>query len=86
MTGNFVSETEITALTPDFSAFGPKGAVVQLSIQGGDLTTTFVPFSFFLNTRAFKSLCYGPGIQDGNAVGAQVEFVIQARNDNDENR
>jgi hypothetical protein len=84
--GNFVSETELTAVTPSFDGFGPRGAIVQLSIQGGDLTTTFVPFSFFMNTRAFMSLCYGPGVQESNAVGAQVEFVIQARNDNAENR
>jgi hypothetical protein len=32
------------------------------------------------------SLCYGPGVQEQNAVGAQVEFVIQARNDHAENR
>jgi dynein heavy chain len=86
VTGTFVSETEMTALTPSFETFGPRGAIVQLSIQGGDLTTTFVPFSFFMNTRALKSLAYGPGIQKGSASGAQVEFVIQARNDNEENR
>ena len=84
--GTFVSETELTAVTPGFEQFGPKGAVVQLSIQGGDLTTTFVPFSFFMNTRALMSLCYGPGVQDTNAAGAQVEFIIQARNDSAENR
>jgi hypothetical protein len=32
------------------------------------------------------SLCYGPAIQDNCAIGAPAEFVIQARNDNAENR
>ena len=61
--GQFVSETEMTALTPDFRAFGDKReAIIQLTIQGGDLTTTYVPFSFFLDTKAEKSLCHGPGV------------------------
>ena len=84
--GNFVSETEITAFTPPFDSYGARGAICQLSIQGGDLTTTFVQFNYFMNTRANMSLCYGPGVQESNASGHQVEFVIQARNDNAENR
>jgi len=60
--GTFVSETELTCVTPDFEQFGPKEAVMQLSIANGDLTTTWIPFNYFLNTRAFKSLAYGPGL------------------------
>ena len=84
--GTYVSETEMTCLTPNFDAFGATACCVQLTIAGGDLTTTFSPFSFFMNTRAFMSLCYGPAIQDSCAIGAPAEFVIQARNDNAENR
>ena len=84
--GTFISETEIHALTPNFKDFGPKDAVVQLMISTGDLTTTWVPFSFFLNTRANKSLCHGPGLLNDQAVGHPVEFIIQARNDQNENR
>jgi len=39
-----------------------------------------------LNTRANKSLCYGPGTQKEAGLGHPVEFVIQARNDLCENR
>jgi hypothetical protein len=84
--GTFISETEVTALTPSFDAFGAKDCVVQISVSGGDLTTTWVPFSFFQNTRAYKSLCYGPGMAMEGAVGEPTEMVIQARNDNGENR
>jgi len=84
--GVFISETEIHALTPNFKDFGPKEAVVQLMIATGDLTTTWVPFSFFLNTRANKSLCHGTGLFQDQAVGAPIEFIIQARNDQNENR
>ena len=84
--GVFVSETEVTAVTPNYETFGPKDAVVQLSVSGNDLTTTWVPFSFFMNTRAMKSLVFGLGILKEQAVGEPIEFVIQARNDNGENR
>lgn len=61
--GNWVSENEITAITPDFSVFGEKReCVVQLEISGGDMTTTYVNYSFFLDTQPDKTLCYGPGV------------------------
>jgi len=50
------------------------------------LTTTWIPFQYFLNTRALKSLCFGPGVLNDALVGQPVEFVIQARNDLNENR
>lgn len=76
VSGTFVSETEITAMTPSYEAFGPKECTVQLSILGNELTTTYVHYSYFLNTRAFKSLCFGPGVLKEQAVGEPVEFVI----------
>lgn len=39
-----------------------------------------------MNTRAYKSLAYGPGLLPESAVGHPTEFVIQARNDLGENR
>lgn len=39
-----------------------------------------------MNTRAYKSLAYGPGLLFEGAVGHPTEFVIQARNDLGENR
>ena len=84
----FVSETEITAVTPDFKekGQGQKEAIVQIAFQGQDLSTTYVPFSFFLDTKAEKSVCYGPGLMEDCAINEPVEFVIQARNENEENR
>jgi len=83
--GEVKSDTELTALTPDF---GDKGntAIVQLSFASDDLTTTYCPFNFFLDTRADKSLCYGPGLLTDMAINEPIEFIIQARNENDENR
>lgn len=82
----FENETTITAETPSFEAFGPKECTVQLQINGGDLTTTYASFSYFMNTRAYKSLCYGPGLLEDQAINTPAEFIIQARNDLGENR
>ena len=84
--GQYISETELTCMSPNFELFGPKEAVVQLMIQGGDLTTTSVPFNFFRNTRANKSLCHGPGLLQKQAVNVPSHFLIQTRNDLGENR
>jgi dynein heavy chain len=86
VSAEFVSATQISCLTPNFEEFGPNECVMQVSIAGGDYTTTWIPFHYFLNTRALKSLAYGPGVLGNVMVGQPVEFVIQARNDLNENR
>jgi dynein heavy chain len=84
--GQFVSETELTAITPSFEQHGPKECTVQLSILSSELTTTYVHYSYFLNTRAHKSLAFGNGLLENLAVNEPVEFIIQARNDEGQNR
>jgi len=84
--GVFVSETEMTAMSPNFSIHGPREAVVQLCMSNKDLTTTYCDFSFFMNTRAHKSLCFGTGLLPDMALNEPIEFLIQARNDNGANR
>lgn len=39
-----------------------------------------------MNTRAYKSLAYGPGLLENGAIQHPTEFIIQARNDQGENR
>jgi len=55
-------------------------------MAGDDLTTTWIPFQYYLNTRAHKSLAYGPGLLQDVKPGEPVEFMIVARNDLGENR
>ena len=50
------------------------------------VNNTFVPFQYFYNTRADKSLAYGPGLLDGCGVGHPAEFKIIAKNGHFENR
>lgn len=84
--GTYVTETEMTCVTPNFEAIGPKECEVRMNIQGGDFTNTWCNFNFFMNTREYKCLAYGPGLLEGSACGSPTEFIIQARNDHDENR
>jgi dynein heavy chain len=84
--GVFTSENELTCVTPNFEQFGPKECVIQLSIGGKDLTTTWINFQYFLNTRANMSLAFGPGLLQEVCAGHPVEFLIVARNDLGENR
>ena len=37
-----------------------------------------------MNTKEHKWLAYGPGLLEGGAIGSPTEFIIQARNNNDE--
>lgn len=82
----FVSETEITCETPNIEQIGPKEAEIRVSFRGGAFTITSTNFQYFLNTRAHKSLAYGPGLLAGGAAGKPTVFFIQARNDLGENR
>lgn len=59
---------------------------MQLMMMSKDLTTTACSFGFYLNTRAHKSLAYGTGVLHEQQAGEPSEFIIQARNDNGENR
>lgn len=86
VSGTYISENEIHCLSPNFALHGPRDAVVQLCMSNKDLTTSWCDFSFFLNTRAAKSLCFGTGLLQEMAMGEPVEFLIQARNDNGVNR
>lgn len=43
-------------------------------------------FLFFMNTRANKCLAYGPGLLEDQAINTPTTFVIQARNENCQNR
>lgn len=85
--GTYVNETTMTCETPDFTQFAPRfECVVQLQFSSEDLTTTWKPYAFFMNTRAVKSLCYGAGLLEDQCPEEPTSFLIQARNDNCENR
>lgn len=45
-----------------------------------------VYFSYYLNSKADKTLMFGPGLLKENAIKAETIFYIQARNTNNQNR
>ncbi len=45
-----------------------------------DLTITSAEFTYFLNTKADQTICFGPGLLEDNHVDAEAMFFIQARN------
>jgi hypothetical protein len=84
--GIFKTETEIQCMTPDFGVHGARECVVQLIMSSKDLTTTWCDFNFFKNTVASKSVCFGTGLLEDMQVGEPIEFFIQAKNEDGENR
>lgn len=84
--GTYVSETEIQCETPSFESIGPKEAEIRVSIRGGAFTITMTKFIYFMNTRAHKSLSFGPGLLKDGCANNPTIFFIQSRNDLGENR
>ena len=84
--GTFISETEISCETPSFESIGPKESEIRVSIRGGAYTITATKFTYFMNTRAHKSLAFGPGLLKEGCAHTPTIFFIQSRNDLGENR
>eukprot|EP00913_Durusdinium_trenchii_P009924 g9315.t1 len=59
---------------------------VKVQIGPRDLTTTMAHYTYFLNSIAEKSLCFGPGILQEQQANSETRFMIQARNQLGENR
>ena len=84
--GTFVSQTELTCITPDFSQFAAGEVEVRVALNGDSFTTTSQRFAFFAVTDASKCVIYGPGVLSGCAVNEETMFVIQARDSQNRNR
>jgi len=82
----FVSPSELSAITPNFTNIGPKEAVVKVLMKDGDKSVTSTNFNFYLNTIANKTIALGPGLLCDQLIGTKTSFIIQARNELSENR
>jgi dynein heavy chain len=76
VTADFVSEQELTCLTPSFEAFGPRKVEVYVSINKADYTITKANYTYFLNTKAENTIAYGPGVLAENSVGYETRIII----------
>ena len=72
----YVSESELTCETPTFEKHGARKAEVKVRIDTQDLTIMSVYYTYYLNTKAEKTLAFGPGLLRENAVGAVTMFYI----------
>ena len=86
VTATLESDTVIRCQSPNFEEVGPKEVEVRVYFESEDLTITRSAFKYFLNTRAEKTIAFGPGLLKSNAVGQKTSVYIQSRNVNNENR
>ena len=84
--GVFLSQTKLSCVSPDYSKFPPGEVEVRVALDGDSFTTTYQRFSYFSVTNASRSIMFGPGLLSGCAVNDDVSFIIQARDDNGNNR
>ena len=76
--GVFKDENLIECETPPFDQ--PKKCEIRVSCGKYDMTITSAEFTYFLNTKADQTICFGPGLLEDNHVDAEAMFFIQARN------
>ena len=62
VSGQYVSETELTCKSPDFTKFGALDVVVRVSIGGEPYTVNECHYSFYANTSAKRCMAFGPGL------------------------
>lgn len=74
--GVFVSEKELYCDTPSFEKHGAKQVEVRVSINKQDYTIQGSFFKYYLNTKAEKTLAFGPGLLEKNAIGVDTCFYI----------
>ena len=64
--GTFVSEKEMYCETPSFEKHGPKKSEVRVSINKMDYSIECANFTYYLNTKAEKTIAFGPGLLKDN--------------------
>ena len=80
VSGKWISENEIQCNTPSFEKFGPMEVMVRVSIKGDPFTVNKALFSFFVNTKAAKCMCFGPGLlPNAGKASRPLQFMMQAK-------
>lgn len=62
--------------TPDYLNYGAKKCDVHVAIGKGDYTITKAEYTYYLNTVGEKTIAYGPGLLQENAINVETMFVI----------
>ena len=74
ISGQYISEKEISCETPVFDH--PRSVEVTVSMNKGDFTITKSSFTYYLNTKAEKTIAYGSGLLFENLVGVKTTIVV----------
>jgi len=82
----WISKTEFVTLTPNFRKYGPKKVDVYILIDEDLISVTKTDFSFYVDTMCEKSCTYGPGIHSVQNAGEETVFIINARDEDGNNR
>ena len=87
VSGKYISENEIQCNTPSFEKFGPMEVMVRVSIKGDPFTVNKALFSFFVNTKAAKCMCFGPGLlANAGKAGRPLQFMMQSKDSTGKSR
>jgi dynein heavy chain len=81
-----ISDSEAEFTTPNFNDLGAKDVEVRISINGEELSTNPINFTIYLDTKADKSVYFGPGSLNGVCPGHKTSLMIRAKNELNENR
>ena len=84
--GTYKDENLIECETPSFESFGPRKCEIRVTCGRYDLTITSAEFTYYLNTKADQTICFGPGLLDENYTESDAMFLIQSRNAEGVNR
>ncbi len=79
-------ENTLACETPNFDGSQPGLSDVRLIASGHDITITQAQFSYFLNTKADKTVAFGPGVFPENNISKESLFYIQTKNKLGDNR
>ncbi len=81
-----ISDSEAVFTSPNFSDLGAKDVEVRISINGEELSTNPINFTIYLDTKADKSIFFGPGALDGICPGYKTSLMVRSKNELNENR
>ena len=73
------SDTEVLFRTPTFEKYGPIAVEIRLKLGSQSFTNATAEFKYFSVTDNRRTVSFGPGVLEGNAVGVPTVFIIQAK-------
>lgn len=82
----WVSNTEFKTKTPNFRKYGHRSVDVYLMIDEDLVSVTKTSFTYFVDTKCEKSCAYGPGLHHEQNAEEETVFIINARDEDNNNR